>query len=136
MNTHSRSLEVGGRALRWTGRLTGLASVGILALFMIGEGFDPTRLRGTEALLHVFFPFGLILGLVLGWRRELLGGSIALLGLAGFYALHLVFSGRFPRGWAFAVLASPALVLLASAFVHRLAGQRRPLTFAAKGGCL
>jgi hypothetical protein len=108
------------KVLRWTSRLTSLASLGILTLFLIAEQFDPSALAARDWLLAVFFPFGVALGLILGWRREFLGGIVALIGLVGFYLVHLAVSGQFPRGWAFAVLAGPAFLLLLSAAAHRI----------------
>ena len=35
-----------------------------------------------------FFPLGALVGLVLGWREELLGGAITLISIAGFYLVY------------------------------------------------
>ncbi len=118
MNSRPPEVWDAARLLRWAGRLASLTSLLILALFLVGEDFDPGHLRAREWLLAVFFPFGVALGLILGWRRELLGGIIALIGLAGFYLVHLVLSGSLPRGWVFLALAAPAVLLLASAALH------------------
>ena len=108
-----------GRMLRWTARLTSLASLGVQTLFLIGEGFDPMKLQAREWALAVFFPFGLLFGLILGWRREWLGGTITVGSLVGFYAMNLALSGRFPGGAAFAVLTLPGALFLASALASR-----------------
>lgn len=102
--------------LKWTARAASLASLAILAAFAFGEGGAPT-LR--QAVLMVFFPFGLVGGLVLGWWRETWGGALALASLAAFYVLEVAMSGRFPGGPYFAILASPGLLFLASGLLRR-----------------
>ena len=76
-----------GKAIRWTARLTGVLSIGVLLLFFIGEGFNPTKLTIKEWILFLFFPFGVMLGLLVGWKREFVGGLIAIISLALFCAL-------------------------------------------------
>ncbi|MBI5387626.1 MAG: hypothetical protein HZA90_23450 [Verrucomicrobia bacterium] len=120
MTTDSLTSLNSGSVVRWIARLLGLASIGILAMFMIGEGYNPFTMKARDAMMTVFFPLGVVFGLILGWRREFLGGLIAVLGLATFYALHFVESGRFPRGWAFLIFASPAFLLLLSAALNRI----------------
>lgn len=107
------------RALRWTARILSLASLGVLLMFMIGEGFDPTHLKPRDLMLAVFFPLGLILGLILGWWREWLGGAVVVASLLGFYLVHLAVSGRFPSGWAFAALAAPGVLFVLSALATK-----------------
>jgi multisubunit Na+/H+ antiporter MnhE subunit len=50
------------------------------------------------------------LGLILGWTRELLGGSLIVGGMAAFYLLDYLFSGTFPRGPFFLFIALTGLV--------------------------
>ena len=117
------------RLLRWTARIASLASLAVMTAFLIGEGFDPARLTARDLALVVFFPFGMMFGLILGWPREFLGGLIAIIALAGFYLLHLVMSGGFPHGWAFIVLAVPGVLFLISAAVNRPAHRSSPQRF-------
>jgi len=108
--------------LKWTARAASLASLAILAAFAFGEGGTPT-LR--QAVLMVFFPFGLVGGLVLGWWRETWGGALSIASLVAFYLLEAAMSGRFPGGPYFAILASPGLLFLASGLLHRRFAERR-----------
>ncbi len=49
-----------------------------------GDGSGPTV---TEGFGLAFFPIGLCVGYVIGWRWQLLGGAISLVCLAGFLLL-------------------------------------------------
>jgi hypothetical protein len=109
-------------ALRWAARLSSLALAGLVVLFAIGEGFNPTKFKPSELALTV--PFGLCwLGLCLGWRWEKWGGLLAVGGVAGFYMVHFAVTGfgRFPRGWAFPLLAAPGVLFLLCWFWSRRA---------------
>jgi hypothetical protein len=98
--------------VRWLARGLSLVSLGMLLLFMFGEGFNPFRMEPREALLTLFFPIGVMIGLLLGWRFEGMGGAVALVSLLGFYAVHLLLSGRFPGGAWFFVFTSPAVLFV------------------------
>lgn len=108
------------RALRWIARLASLAVLALLLSLMYAQGFDPLQLTAREMLLAVFFPLGVIFGLILGWRREFMGGCIVIGSVLGFYAAHFLLTGRFPRGWAFAVMAISGALFLISAGVNRV----------------
>jgi hypothetical protein len=72
--------------------------------------------------LLVFFPIGVIAGMAVAWVREGLGGAITVFSLIAFYLMHLLFSGGFPRGWAFVAFASPGFLFLAHWLLMRDAG--------------
>ncbi len=114
MKTVENKTSLVSRAVRWTGRITCLATLGLLLLFVVGEGFNPGHLAPRDLLLAMFFPLGFALGLVLAWRWEGAGGIIALGSLGGFYAVHFGLHGVFPKGWAFGVFTLPALFFLLS----------------------
>jgi hypothetical protein len=106
-------------ALRWTARLTSLTSAGIVLMFAFGESGTPTA---REWLLLAFFPIGLVLGMGLGWWRELLGGAVALGSLAVFYAILFAFRGSVPTSPYFAILAAPGALFLAAGLWMRCRG--------------
>lgn len=104
-----------GRALfllRWAARALSVFSVGVLLLFFIGEGFDPSdvTLRQWAALL--LFPVAVVAGMVVAWRREELGGWVSVAGFAAFYIYSLLLNGGIPRGLAFLILAAPGFLFL------------------------
>jgi len=102
--------------IRWIARISAAIAAGLILLLFVGEviadGIGPlSRLSPREALMMVAF-FAVWLGLILGWRWELLGGSLTVMGLIAFYLLDFLFSGTFPRGPYFLLLASPSILFL------------------------
>lgn len=90
----------------WVARIWSVASLGFVGAFLIGEGPPPLDVR------HMFFPFGILLGLVLAWRFEKTGGFVAALSIVLFYAIHYAESGRLPGGPWFLLIAAPGLLFL------------------------
>lgn len=117
------------RTLRWTARVLGLLCVAILLLFIVGEGFRPATLTGRDLLLFLFFPVGVCLGMVVGWRREGWGGALTMGSLAAFYLAHFLITHRLPRGLWFAAFALPGALFLLHALCSRRA-PHRPLNHA------
>ena len=114
-------LEIIGQVLfplRWTARILSLFSLGLLLLFIIGEGFNPLALTPRELLLSLFFPLGVLLGMAVGWRWEALGGILSLGSFAAFYVVHWLGSGRLPASWAFATFTVPGLLFLLAALAR------------------
>jgi hypothetical protein len=100
------------RPVRWLARGLSLLAAGMVVLFFVGEGgFNPLRLTGSEAVPMALF-FTSWLGLLVAWRWELLGAAMTLGGMGLFYLAHYLEAGRWPRGWAFAFIASPAVFFL------------------------
>jgi hypothetical protein len=119
MSTTSLSHLSISTACRWAARLLSLLSIGVLLLFIIGEGFNPLHLAPRELLLSLFFPIGVLLGMGLAWRWEALGGTLTIGSLLAFYAVHWLGSGQFPGGVFFALFASPGLLFLLAALTAR-----------------
>lgn len=101
--------------VRWLARATSLISIGLIGLFFIGEGFNVRDVAAREWIGLLFFPVGVLSGLVLAWKRELLGALLSIGSLVCFYIVYgLLATGRFPKGWAFIAFAAPALFFLVS----------------------
>jgi glucose-6-phosphate-specific signal transduction histidine kinase len=101
-----------GCILRWTARIWGVASTVLLMAFAFG-GHEHLRLTLREAVAFLFFPMGVVVGFVVAWRRELVGGLISVGSLALFY-LHLWAGGR-PVGPYFLLFAAPGFLHLVNA---------------------
>ncbi len=76
------------RSIRRAARVLGLVSVFVILLFFIGEGFNPSEVAARQWAGLLFFPLGVVAGMIIGWRRELTGGAITLTSLAGFYLIY------------------------------------------------
>jgi len=100
-------------AIRWFARISAAAGVAILLLFLFGEPFRLPDITWMQFVALIFFPFGLIAGLILGWFRELAGGLVAVGSVACFYLLVAVVHGDWP-GWWFLVFASPGILFIFS----------------------
>ena len=101
--------------LRWTARSLSVGLAALFAAIAVGEGPAP--------LLHLSWStpsFCLLLlslvGLLVAWRKEAFGATLAISGSVGFYVYDFVSSGfeRFPGGWVFPLLIlTPVLYLIA-----------------------
>lgn len=92
--------------LRWVARAWSIASVGLPCAFLFGEGLPPLTPKA------VLFPFGVMLGLILAWWFERLGGIVAALSVLLFYALEYSGHGRLPKGPWFFLIAAPSLIFI------------------------
>ncbi len=115
--THEKGDKTMG-TIRWIARIGAVLIAGMILIIFIGEGisegFGPLMqmsLRET-AMMAVFVI--VFLGLILGWRWEILGGSLIAGGMGAFYLLDFLFSGTFPRGPFFLVIALPGLLYIYS----------------------
>lgn len=107
-----------GLILRWSARVTGLLLVAMVLLFAIGEGV-PNISRQPVPVQLGFFAMGLMLvGFLVGWRWEGVGGGLALAGFATFLAVELATNGR-PPGGAIPWFVVPGLLYLFSYGWHR-----------------
>jgi hypothetical protein len=99
-------------ALLWTARILSVTSVGLLLLFVFGEGFDPARVTPSQWVGFMFFPLGVAAGMIVSWWREGLGGVLTVGSLLGFYVWHLSQSGSLRGGWAFFAFSLPGFLFL------------------------
>jgi len=110
---HQDTLALG---VRWIARISSIVWIGVLLLFFIGEADlgQPIELSPQEWVLLLFFPLGIVAGMVVAWRREGLGAGVTLGSLLSFYITHLLFSSDLPDGPFFVIFASPGIVFFAS----------------------
>ena len=103
----------------WIARILSLISLGVVLLFIVGEGFNPMTLKPTEWLGFLFFPIGISVGMILAWWKKGIGGSITVGSLIMFYVVHVATSGKFPQGWAWLVFAFPGFLFLLNWYQKR-----------------
>ena len=106
--------------MRWIARVWSVISIGLILLFFVGGGFSPAKVAPKEWVGLVFFPIGVVVGMVVAWRKESWGGSITVVSLFAFYGVYGYWlSGAFPRGWAFVVFSAPGILFLVSALLSQ-----------------
>jgi len=107
------------RVVRWSARVTSLLLFGLVVVIVIGQGGPPNIFHQPTPVQLEFVALGLmLLGLVIGWVREGLGGLLVLLGLATFNAVELAVNGR-PALGAFPLFVVPGGLFLLSALLRR-----------------
>jgi hypothetical protein len=104
---------------RWSGRMAGLMLVGLVMVFAIAEGIPNPALQPVSVRVQLVALASILVGFIVGWFREGVGGGLALLGFALFCGTELSTNGEFPGG-AIPLFAVPAVLLTVSAL---LAGQ-------------
>jgi len=64
--------------IRWITRIIGILIVLLFLVFFIGETdfSKPFSLPVNEIILILFIPVGLIAGIIIAWKREIMGGII------------------------------------------------------------
>jgi len=102
--------------VRWTARILSILFIGIFMLMFFGEGFDPAKITPREWISLLFFPFGLIAGLIIAWWKEGLGGLITV-----FCLVAEIFVGDVSQsgGGNMVICASPGFLFLLSWFLSR-----------------
>ena len=108
-------------AFRYAARVGSLATLAFIGMFFIGEltngeGVWPSL---TEWIAVAFFPCGMLIGMGIAWRRELLGGVITIASIAAFYAWDFILSGRPPSSAIFIVLGLPGLLFVLASMLDR-----------------
>jgi hypothetical protein len=118
----------GSRALSWLARIWSLASIVFVLVFLFGEVFSGHGAKPTAAewIGLALFPGGVVVGLVVAWFREGIGGIIATGCLIGFYGWNLLDSGRFPTGPYFLLVAAPGILFLLSSLLWPKPQEIRP----------
>jgi hypothetical protein len=104
--------------LRWTARLLGAVLVVLVLMILIGEGFNPLKLRPVEAIQMTLF-LTTCIGLVIAWRWPLMGGAISTSGILLFFAVEFSVTGGFPKGLFFHLMLLSGLLFLLSGFISR-----------------
>jgi hypothetical protein len=98
-------------SLRWFARVCSVASIALILLFFIGEGFNPTKVAAKEWVGFLFFPVGIVAGMIIAWWHEGIGGIISVISLLGFYLIYgLLVNNRLWQGGVFIVFALPGIL--------------------------
>ena len=121
MFTKRENEETALFVIRWSGRVLSLMVLFLLALFYLSEGIVTSEIAYREYIGLLFFPIGVAIGFVIGWRDELRGGLISVLSVSAFYLIYgLLLNGSIRQGWAFLVFAVPGILFLAYGLLNRI----------------
>ena len=93
-------------------RVGSIASITLMLMLFVGEGFHPSRISANEWAGLVFFPIGVVIGMAIAWWKEGVGSVITLGSLIGFYLVWGYLLRNHIGGWWFLVFASPGLLFL------------------------
>ena len=98
----------------WSRRLL-VASLlrGRCSSLSFGEGLPPIT------VLHICFPFSVMLGLILAWFFEGIGAAITIVSIAAFYSIHYFHDGKLPGGPFFLISGAPSVFFLVSMFMRK-----------------
>ncbi len=103
---------------RWTARIAGILLVVVLLVFAIGEGM-PNLLTLPIWDQIAFLGLALIMvGILLGWRFELAGGIMALVGFFLVFVSLFIGKGLALPGF-FIALAMPGVLYITSVVLRR-----------------
>lgn len=96
--------------LKVLGQILGAGLVVLYMVFLVGEGGGGPGFTRVSLSLYVA-----LAGLLLGLFRPLAGGILAIVGIAGFYALNYHAVGKLPGGPVFPMFwVAGALLILGS----------------------
>ena len=93
-------------------RLTSIASITLLLMLFAGEGLHPSRITTSEWVGLLFFPIGVMIGMVIAWWKEGVGSLVTVGSLLAFYVVYGYLMRNHLGGWAFIVFASPGFLFL------------------------
>jgi hypothetical protein len=75
-------------------------------------GLESESMNFQQVSMILFFPVGIIIGLITAWWSEGIGGGIVLLSLIGFYISSYVYYGVFPEGSHYIEMSSPGILFI------------------------
>jgi hypothetical protein len=99
-------------------RIGSVMSIALLVMLFVGEGLNPSRVTRNEWIGLLFFPIGVVIGMVIAWWKEGWGAAITVGSLAGFYVVWGSLLGNHIGGWAFVTFASPGFLFLLHWLLH------------------
>ena len=97
-----------------------IISIAVMLTFLNSDIPTFGQITPKQWVGFLFFPVGVIAGMLLGWWREVLGGAVTVLSLLGFYLIYgWLLSGQIWLGAWFIVFALPGILFLISGLAFR-----------------
>lgn len=106
--------------LEWIARAASVASITLLIVIFLGEALHPSQISPEEWAGLVFFPIGVMAGMIIAWRNEALGGLVTVVSLAGFYIVWGYLLRNHIGGWFFLAFAAPGFLFLCHWLLYRV----------------
>lgn len=106
--------------LEWIARVASVASITLLVMIFLGEAFHPSQISPEEWVGLTFFPIGVVAGMILAWRKETVGGIVAVASLVGFYLVYGYLLKNHIGGWFFLAFTAPGFLFLFHALLCRV----------------
>jgi len=115
------------KTIRWIARIWSLVSLGFVLMFLIGYGLDPSEAppAGTDLIVMAFFPFGVLLFMMLGWKWEKWGGIGTIASLAGFYIALYIQKQILALGPYILLVATPGFLFLVVWILEKYAREKK-----------
>ena len=116
-----QNTSVAASVIKWIARVFSIVFIGIILMFFFGETdfSQPVQFTSAEWIGLLFFPMGIVIGMIVGWWREGIGAGITVGSLLAFYLLDLIVTGTFPSGPFFVLFASPGILFGVSWLLSR-----------------
>jgi hypothetical protein len=108
--------------LEWIARTASVASITFLIMIFLGEPFHPSRITFQEWVGLIFFPIGVVTGMIIAWRKEAIGGFVTVASLLGFYLGYGFLLRNHIGGWFFLAFATPGFLFLFHWLLYRVTG--------------
>lgn len=109
--------------LEWMARAASVTSITLLAMIFFGEAFNPSQISLQEWAGLVFFPIGVVAGMIIAWRKEAVGGFVTVASLVGFYLVYGFLLRNHIGGWFFLAFAAPGFLFLFHWLLCRVTGR-------------
>jgi hypothetical protein len=110
--------KVWSKRIDLVAKIWSLIIMGCLVFMLIGSIVSPDPgdgpIKTIEIIAGVFFPVGAVLGMILSWRKQILGGVITIISMIIFSILILIPRGvDFERGaWIFILIGLPGVLFV------------------------
>ena len=108
--------------LEWIARAASVASITLLVMIFLGEPFRPSEITFQEWVGLIFFPMGVVAGMIIAWRKEAIGGLMTVVSLVCFYLVYGYLFRNHIGGWFFLAFAAPGFLFLIHWLLCRVRG--------------
>ncbi len=99
------------RTLRWITRVVSSVFIIGVIIVLVGEGVGESKIASSDWLRFFYFPLGVILGFIVGWKYELVGGLISIVSLAMYFFVYSIrISEQIPNFAVLGIFLFPAIL--------------------------